>query len=536
EKKSKKSYYILFQPSKQILKDGTNPLYLIDELHDLGEAQVVMHSNKLPGISEYDYTLCYIYWEIYLVTEYDEQHIKDVFLFVEDSSVIDIQMLSYDAILTEPELAEAISQLANTNSKITLNEIKGQINQKRADINKKTAIINKREQKITSIRVSSEKLDSLMNLVSELVTTQARLSLFAEEDTEGELTSIAENVQKLTRQLRDIAFSIVLIPIDTIVMRFQRLVRDLSKNLNKKVDFVAKGTDTELDKTLIESLVDPIMHIIRNSIDHGIETIDERRRAGKKETGTIKLNAYYSGVNVHIDISDDGKGINKDKVLQQAISKGIVAEDANLSDDEIYNLIFLPGFSTAATVTDVSGRGVGMDVVKKKVNEIRGEVSVSSGEGVGTVISIVIPITLSIIDGLLVVINKHHFIVPMVVVDKIYSIKHSDLQQSFNDILVLDGEQVPYIHIKSKFELDGEQVENEEVVIATYNGKKIGLVIDSVVGEYQAVLKPLGNQFRKQDYITGASILGDGRIALVLDTNKMIKQIHEQKTVQVAQV
>lgn len=528
-KEKSQTFYIHFQPHEDILENGTNPLYLIDELCEYGDNIVVPNYSLLTDSESYNPEKCYTQWEIYLESDVEEDTLKDVFLFVEDSSLVDIKNLAKENLLKDKAFSDAIDKHKKESSELSFPVISKLLQNKNKDKVKRAGALNKKEQKITSVRVNSEKLDSLMNMVSELVTTQARLSLYAEKDNDADLVTIAENIQKLTRQLRDIAFSIVLIPIDTIVMRFQRLVRDLSKSLYKNIDLVTKGTDTELDKSLIETLVDPLMHIIRNSIDHGIEPIDERRKAGKPETGTIKLHAYYSGVNVNIDITDDGRGINKDNILRKGIEKGLVAPDEKLTDNDIYLLIFEPGFSTAKTVTDVSGRGVGMDVVKKKINEVRGEVNVKSEVGVGTTISITIPITLSIIDGLLVKIDNHHFILPMVVVDKIYSIKHTKIGQSTNDIVILDGEQVPYIHLRTDFNIGGEAPEYEEVVVAAFNEKKVGLVIDSVVGEYQAVLKPLGKQFKDQDYLSGASILGDGRIALVLDTNKMIREIDKKQ-------
>ena len=528
--KALRTFYILFQPNANILANGTNPMYLLDELLTLGDAHVIAHTKKIPSLQEISPDLCYLYWEVYLATDTDVNTINEVFIFVEDDCHLDIQLVSNDNLLQNNQAVSILKKLHDSDQEYTFSLFKQELNTKHTqkDAKLKPNFLAK-EQTITSIRVSSEKLDQLMNLVSELVTTQARLTLFSEAREDQELDMISENIQKLTRQLRDIAFSIVLIPIDTIIMRFQRLVRDLSKNLNKTIDFTSEGTETELDKTIIENLVDPIMHIIRNSIDHGIESIEERKKKGKPEIGSIHLKAYYSGASVHIDISDDGAGINKDKVLKKAIEKGIIAPDAQLTDKEIFNLLFLPAFSTADKVTDVSGRGVGMDVVSKKINEIRGEVSISSVQGKSTTIHIVIPLTLSIIDGLLVRVVDQHFILPLSVVNKIYAIKHTDTLKSRNHLLILDGEQVPYINLRKEFSIAGDPPDNEEVVVAQYDKTKVGIITDSVVGEYQAVLKALGKQFSNIDYLSGASILGDGRIALVLDSNKMIKRITKKK-------
>ena len=362
-----------------------------------------------------------------------------------------------------------------------------------------------------------------MNLVSELVTTQARLTLFAENDGNTELLAIAENVQKLSRQLRDNAFGIVLIPIENMLTRFQRLVRDLSKELRKDVIFEAEGTDTELDKTIIENLTDPLMHILRNSLDHGIEQPHVRAAKGKPEQGKILLKSFYSGANVIIQVFDDGAGMDPSIIRSKALQKGLINADMVMTKKEILDLIFIPGFSTAANVTDVSGRGVGMDVVKRKIADIRGEVDVESEINVGTTLTIKLPLTLSIIDGLLVKIDETYFVIPLTVIDKIYAVEHSKLIKAFNNTIVLEGEQISFFYLRKEFDFEESNLFFEQAIVVRYEDKRIGLVVDSVVGEYQAVLKPLGKHYKRQEIISGATILGDGTIALVMDTNKAIK-------------
>jgi two-component system chemotaxis sensor kinase CheA len=363
-----------------------------------------------------------------------------------------------------------------------------------------------------------------MNLVSELVTTQARLTLYADTDGRPELMAIAENVQKLSRQLRDNAFSIVLIPIENMLTRFQRLIRDLSKELKKDVVFEAEGTDTELDKTIIENLTDPLMHILRNSLDHGIETPDVRITKGKPPQGKILLKAFYSGANVIIQIFDDGAGIDPNVIRIKAIQKALISPEATLSKKEILDLIFIPGFSTATNITDVSGRGVGMDVVKRKISDIRGEVDVESELNIGTTLTIKLPLTLSIIDGLLIKLEDIHVVLPLTVIDKIYAVEHYKLMKAFNNTIVLDGEQIPFFYLRHELELPiDDETTHDQIIVVRYEDKRIGLAVDSVIGEYQAVLKPLGKHYKKQEIISGTTILGDGTIALVMDTNKAIK-------------
>ena len=533
-----KTYYIYFEPDKDIFNDGTNPLFLLDELHSLGDCKVFSHFNKVPEIDKIDVTKCYTYWEILLATREDVNTITDVFIFVEDQCQLEINEVAGYNILTNSSVVDEIAKIAAEKDDVGLSEIQRIIKKKtdssKNDLNDIEKVIKKsgplpsvKENTISSIRVSSEKLDRMMNLVSELVTTQARLSLYADQTADSELMAIAENVQKLSRQLRDNAFDIVLVPIETMLTRFQRLVRDLSKDQNKDVDFSAEGVDTELDKTIIENLTDPLLHILRNSIDHGIESSEQRRKLNKPAQGKILLKAFYSGANVIIQISDDGAGIDPVIIKNKAIKKGLINKDANLSKKEILDLTFMPGFSTNENITDVSGRGVGMDVVKRKLAEIRGEVEIDSEVNVGTTLTIKLPLTLSIIDGLLVKIAENHYIIPLNAVDKIYATDHKNVINTYNNMIVLDGEQIPFYYLREEFDLPEGEQSVEQVIVVSYADQKIGLVVDEVVGEYQAVLKSLGKLYKKQEIISGATILGDGTVALVMDPNKIIAQFSE---------
>lgn len=534
-----KTYYIYFEPSQDVFNDGTNPLFLIDELHTLGNCKVFAHFNMVPQVDEIDVTKCYTYWEVLLATDESVNSISDVFIFIEDQCKLEInEVADYDVTLNQGIIDE-VSRLARERKDVGIAEIQKIIQSKdtktkesesvKRIVSKTTNLPSVKENIISSIRVASDKLDHLMNLVSELVTTQARLSLFAEQSSTPELMAIAENVQKLSRQLRDNAFDIVLVPIETMLTRFQRLVRDLSKELNKNIVFIAEGADTELDKTIIESLTDPLLHILRNCIDHGIEPADIRRKLNKPEQGKILLKAFHSGANVHIQIHDDGAGMNLDKIRDKAIQKGIINKDTVLSKKETLDLVFLPGFSTVENVTDLSGRGVGMDVVKRKLAEIRGEVELDSEVNIGTTLTIKLPLTLSIIDGLLVKIANIHYVMPLSVVNKIYATKHSEVINKYNNLIVLDGKQIPFYYLREEFDLEEGEQDTEQVIIVSYEENQIGLVVDEVVGEYQAVLKSLGKLYKKQEIISGATILGDGTVALVLDTNKIISQFSQGK-------
>lgn len=529
ETSSQKTYYISFQPYEDIMGNGTNPLFLLDELHSLGECIAIPIIKKIPAIVEFDQNKCYTNWEIFLATDSDINAITDVFIFVEDDCELQVNLISDTNLLLNPIFTERIEEIRRTQKEMGVTQLQDFISQivttealSTPKKDEKASSVFK-DQTISSIRVSSDKLDQLMNLVSELVTTQARLSLYAENDGKPELLNIAENVQKLSRQLRDNAFSIVLIPIENMLTRFQRLVRDLSKELKKEVIFEAEGTDTELDKTIIENLTDPMMHILRNSLDHGIEIPSVRLEKGKPAHGKILLKAFYSGANVIIQIFDDGAGIDTNFIRAKAIQKGLISSEAVLTKKEILDLIFVPGFSTAANITDVSGRGVGMDVVKRKIADIRGEVEVESEPNIGTTLTIKLPLTLSIIDGLLVKIDDIHYVIPLSVIDKIYAIEHSKLMKAFNNTIVLDGEQIPFFYLRHEFDLPESEETHEQIIVVRYEDKRVGLALDNVIGEYQAVLKPLGKHYKKQEIISGATILGDGTIALVMDTNKAIK-------------
>jgi two-component system, chemotaxis family, sensor kinase CheA len=529
---SQKTYYILFQPNEDIMNNGTNPLFLLDELCSLGECITIPITSKVPVLEDFDPNKCYTIWELFLATDSEINSITDVFIFVEDDCLLEVNQICDYNLVSNPHFQEKINDLRKNQREIGLAQVrefiatlsKPETKQTNKAKDEKISQLSK-DTTISSIRVASDKLDQLMNLVSELVTTQARLSLYAETDGTPELLSIAENVQKLSRQLRDNAFSIVLIPIENMLTRFQRLVRDLSKELKKEVAFEAEGTETELDKTIIENLTDPLMHILRNSLDHGIETPEIRKEKGKPEQGNILLKAFYSGANVIIQVFDDGAGIDPNFIRNKAIQKNLISPDAQMSKKEILDLVFIPGFSTAANITDVSGRGVGMDVVKRKIADIRGEVEIESDINVGTTLTIKLPLTLSIIDGLLVKIDEVFYVIPLSVIDKIYAVEHTKLIKAFNNTIVLDGEQISFFYLRNEFDLpEFTDFTHEQVIVIRYEDKRVGLVVDTVIGEYQAVLKPLGKHYKKQEIISGATILGDGTIALVMDTNKAIKQ------------
>ncbi|WP_010419958.1 chemotaxis protein CheA [Anaerophaga thermohalophila] len=530
-----KTYLISFIPGEDLLQNGTNPLFLLDDLHALGKGHSIVYTHKIPSFDNIEPENNYCLWQIILSTAESVNEIKDVFIFVEDECDLSIEEVGKGGFEMNPAVEKLIENARNSNTLIKVSDLKVLLNKNETEgkkteqeqENTETEQGRKKSQlkdhKISSIRVASSKIDELVNLVSELVTIQAQLSVYAEKKGDNDILELAENVQKLSRQLRDNAFEISLIPMQTELMRFQRLVRDLSKELGKEIEFVIEGGDIELDKNIIEHLTDPLLHILRNSVDHGIEKPDERVAVGKSPKGNIYFKAYHAGASVLIEVTDDGRGIDVDSIRAKAVSKGMIEENEELSHKEILNLIFQSGFSTRDTVSGVSGRGVGMDVVRKKISEIRGEVTVDSVVGQGTTVTLRLPLTLSIIDGLLVKIGENQYVVPISSIEKIFALDKRQLKDSFNRVVIIDNEQLPYVDMREIFKEEIKETETHQMVLVRHEDRRLGLVVDEVLGEHQAVVKPLGRYLTSHEVVSGASILGDGSISLVIDTNRILQ-------------
>ena len=392
------SYYIKIKPDEYFLLNGSNPLFLLEDLSELGSLKVIVDTQKIPPFDLLDPLNCYVGWEVILVTTESEEDIKDIFMFVEDQCTLVIDKIYNSDIFSEHEFSEILGQ-----ENFSFEELKAAIQDQKQENKKASSSIKKGE---NTIRINSDKVDELMNLVNRLMTTQASLSLFSETSKIPELAVITENVEKLSQQIRDHVFGMSLIPINTMLVRFKRMIRDISMSLNKEVDFIIEGGNTELDKAIIEKITDPLMHILRNSICHGIESREKRLAVGKSVKGTITIKAYYSGTYVNIDVRDDGAGIDLDEIKNKAIEKGIITADVVLTEQETYGLLFTAGFSTAEQVSNISGRGVGMDVVKQNITDLSGEIIVNSKLGEGSVFTLKLPLTSSIIDGFLVGMNN----------------------------------------------------------------------------------------------------------------------------------
>jgi len=537
-----KTYKIKFKPNDYLMLHGHNILSLINEIVALGKTIVVTKFHTIPDFDEYNPELLYTEWLILLSTDAAIDVIKDIFIFVESDAELRIKKLSDENLLNNDLIIQVLTQHLLENNDITAKDIE-KINQQlnisisenkelkeKIIAEKKVDLSKSIEQKVSSIRVPAEKLDHLVNIVGELVTMQARINQISQTLQNSELTSISEEAERLIWDLRDIAMNIRMLPIGATFSRFKRLVFDLSKDLGKEVELVLEGEETELDKTVIEKLNDPLLHLIRNCIDHGIELPEERVSKGKPRKGLIKLSAKQMGNEVIIEVFDDGKGLNKNKILNTALEKGLIQSSSELTENEIYQLIFLPGFSTAEKVTNVSGRGVGMDVVKTSIEQLRGSVKIDSIEGEGTKIQIILPLTLAIIDGLLVKISDDIYVIPLSNVEECIELTKEDIEKFNNkNIVNVRGELIPYIRLSEFLGYCYQRLDIEQVVILRLGENRIGLCVDYVIGDHQTVIKTLSKIYKNVQGISGATILGDGSIALILDVNKIFAIVEKEE-------
>jgi two-component system chemotaxis sensor kinase CheA len=542
------TYRIRFAPEKEIFLGGTNPIALLNELSSLGECRVVAQTDLIPPIEEINPEYCYTYWDIILTTTRDVDAIKDVFIFVEDQCALKIEIIEGQSTEDDKKLGEILVEkgdISREDLRKTLEEKKpigemlvdrgfttpgkvesALLEQEHLRSMKEKAKAKPKDETAASIRVPAEKLDILVNLVGELVTVQARLSQTASILHNMEVVSIAEEVERLTGELRDNTLNIRMLPIGTIFGRFKRLVRDLSQELGKEIELITEGAETELDKTVMERLNDPLVHLIRNSIDHGIEAPHIREAHHKPKMGTIHLSAAHSGAYVNVRIQDDGNGLDREAILAKAIEKGLVTPNTDLTDKEVYSFIFAPGFSTAEKVTNVSGRGVGMDVVRKAIDSLRASIDITSEREKGTTVTIKLPLTLAIVQGLLVNIENSCFVLPLSIVEECVELTREDVKQSHGRNLAhIRGELVPYIRLRKEFTIPGEPPAIEQIVVTNNNGERIGLVVDSVIGEHQTVIKNLGKFYKDVKNISGATILGDGTVALIVDVPGLLHNI-----------
>ncbi|WP_043774666.1 chemotaxis protein CheA [Desulfomicrobium escambiense] len=535
------AWRIRFVPARNIFMTGTNPAALLEELCEMGEHHVIMHTRDIPELPALDPEQCMVFWDVILTTTRSEDEIRDVFIFVEEDCELDIQKVGSCQTIDE-ESYQLIGQILVDKNDITKDALErillerkpiGQLLSEAGLVSRsqvEAALAEQQEVKrlkqtagaevqTSSIRVPAQKLDFLVDLVGELVTAQARLTQFASEQNDPRLQAISEEIERLSDELRDNTLGIRMLPIGTTFSRFKRLVRDLSQELGKRIILETHGEETELDKTVIERLSDPLVHLLRNSIDHGIESPETRVSRGKNPEGRIVLSAEHSGGEVLIRIIDDGAGIDPDRVRAKAVEKGLIAPDALISDKDALMLIFAPGFSTAEKITNVSGRGVGMDVVKRNIDALRGRIAIESTPGVGTAITVRLPLTLAIIDGLQVQVEDSSFVLPLSAVEECVELVRKDKGRA--DLINLRGQMVPYVSLRNGFDIPGRIPDIEQVVVCNTLGQRIGIVVDRVVGEHQTVIKSLGKVYQDIPGISGATIKGDGSMALILDVEAL---------------
>ncbi|MCS3516005.1 MULTISPECIES: chemotaxis protein CheA [Pseudomonas] len=505
-------WHISLRFGVDVFRNGMDPLSFLRYLETLGQVmQVLTLTDSIPPIDSWDPESCYLGFEIELRSTASHATLNEVFDFVRDDCEVHIS-----AVDETPDNTAAMADDRGTQAEPGLVSAAPQ----------RPAASEAKNRDGNYVRVNADKLDELINLVGELVIASAGANLLARSSNNDPLQEAASTVSGLVEEILDGALHLRMIPIGDTFNRFRRVVRDISQELGKDIELIISGAETELDKTVVEKIGDPLMHLLRNAMDHGIESADARRAAGKSAKGHLSLNAYHDSGSIVIEIADDGAGLNRERILQKAQERGLVASGAVLTDQEIYNLIFEAGFSTAEAVTNLSGRGVGMDVVKRNITLLRGTVDLDSRPGQGTVVRIRLPLTLAIINGFLVGIDQSTYVIPLDMVQECIELDQHQRQSSRDTgYLDLRGEVLPLVHLRDHFSHEGPVARRQNVVVVRYAEHKAGLVVDDLLGEFQTVIKPLGKLFGALRGISGSTILGSGAVALILDVPALLNQI-----------
>jgi len=506
---------IRFKALPELLNRGNDPLRIFEELAGLGELVANVDSAALPSLEEIDPNQCYLAWDLLLTTSMPRDSIDLVFEWAEGDCELLIERLDADPPQAEPvPAAAAVAVAAPAPPVAPAAPASAPAGAKPAAAQTET----------NSIRVAIEKIDELLNTVGEIVITQSMLSQLANRiegpDAERLRTGLGQ-LETNIRELQESVMRVRMLPVGTVFSRFPRLVRDLSTRLDKKIRLQISGEHTELDKTVLEKIGDPLVHLVRNSIDHGIELPGDRTAAGKPEEGVVHLNAFHKGGSINIVISDDGKGLDKHRILEKAKSKGLIEQNAVLTDEQIYELIFLPGFSTAAQTTDLSGRGVGMDVVRRNIKELGGNVELSSELGKGTTTTITLPLTLAIVDGQTVAVGGETYIVPLVTIVESLQLKSGGSNEIYGqgEVFSFRGDYLPIIRLHDVFGVEPRSRELSQglIMVVEGDGRRAGLFIDELLGQQQVVIKSLETNYARIEGVGGATILGEGTVALILD-------------------
>lgn len=496
-----------------VFRNGMDPLSFLRYLETLGQVlQVTTLTDSIPPMDRWDPESCYLGFEIDLRSTASHATLNEVFDFVRDDCEVHISAVDEAPGSTAVAAGDQVTQAEQGLVAATPQRSAPASEAKPRDGN--------------YVRVNADKLDELINLVGELVIASAGSSLLARSCNNDPLQEATSTVSALVEEILDGALHLRMIPIGDTFNRFRRVVRDISQELGKDIELSISGADTELDKTVVEKIGDPLMHLLRNAMDHGIESAEARKAAGKPTKGHLSLNAYHDSGSIVIEIADDGAGLNRERILQKAQERGLVASGAVLTDQEIYNLIFEAGFSTAEAVTNLSGRGVGMDVVKRNITLLRGTVDLDSRPGEGTVVRIRLPLTLAIINGFLVGIDQSTYVIPLDMVQECIELDERQRQSSRDDgYLDLRGEVLPLVDLREHFSHEGPAARRQNVVVVRYAEHKAGLVVDDLLGEFQTVIKPLGKLFGALRGISGSTILGSGAVALILDVPALLNQL-----------
>jgi len=521
-----KTWRVRFSLPVDAMANGTNPLGLLAELRDLGDCRIVASTDAVPPIDELTPTDCHLAWDVTLSgPKVSRSAIEDVFLFVMDDMVLAIEEEGPEEASAEtvdqppaeaaPAAFEAVAAQPAAAVSAPPPSAPAATDTRKGDEPKKAD---------STLRVPAERLDELMDRVGELVIAQSRLKQIATHSTDMALRSVSEEVERLASELRDTMMVVRMVPISTLFGRFRRLVHDLQRDTGKTIDLTTEGETTELDKTIIERLADPLIHVIRNAADHGLETPEQRAAAGKPAAGKLTLAARHSGAEVVITVSDDGRGIDRERVRAKAEQNGLIQPGAVLSDAELLQLIFAPGFSTAAQVTNLSGRGVGMDVVKRTIESLRGAIDITSIPGQGSQVSLRIPLTLAIIDGLLVRVGAGRYVVPLAAVEECVELSHEqDVRSAGRSLISLRDEFVPFLRLREVFRTTAEPGTHQKVVVVSTGEARVGLVVDQIIGDHQTVIKSLSKLQADVQTFSGATILGDGGVALILDVPHLVE-------------
>lgn len=522
---------ISFCPYLDLLKTGNDPVRLFRELNELGDLTITVNIQDIPGFYEIDPEECNISWDLKVVGDISEDEIREIFNWVEGDCEMNIEQL------TKPVKSPLVIQQIDPAPAIILPNKpvapppKVMVDVKKPDIQDIDHDATKTTAKASSIRVDTDKIDTLINMVGEVVITQSMLGLVGENFTMDKVGQLKRGLSQLERHTRDLQQSVMnirMLPISFVFSRFPRLVYDISSKLDKKIVLKLVGENTEVDKAVVELINDPLVHLIRNSLDHGIEMPIDRIAAGKPETGTIELKAYHRGGHIVIEIIDDGRGLDKEKLLAKAIEKGLIEENNLLTEKQIFELIFMPGFSTAEQLTDISGRGVGMDVVRRNIQSLGGNIEIISELGKGTTIAIHLPLTLAILDGQSVAVGDETYIVPLVSIIESINITERMLNKvaGKGETFRLRNEYLPVIRMRKIFNVgSGDKITSKEgvLVIVEGQGELCCLLVDELLGQQQVVIKSLEANYRRVEGVSGATILGDGSVALILDVPGLVR-------------